>query len=179
MRRKRGEERRIRRRGERRGWHKILFLQVGVNGIISFDREFSLNSPENFPSTDGKVFYSYLVAPYWSDIDTRREGRVRYESYYLGDSIASDRQLNTVNDFIQTEEDSDFQGNWMMLASWEDVHPFPHGDIANFDRVDPYLELVSIHLTSYIRFSTRCDLLKEKVHFRVSIVFMGDSDKYP
>ncbi len=75
-----------------------------MNGIISFDREFSLDSPEDFPSMDGDVYFSYLVSPYWSDIDTRRAGSVRYETYSRGDSEASDRQISMVTDFLATEE---------------------------------------------------------------------------
>lgn len=47
-------------------------FQVGTNGIISFDSEFTRDLPESFPAmSDPEVFISYLVAPYWSNIDTR------------------------------------------------------------------------------------------------------------
>ena len=72
---------------------------------------------------DGSIYYSYLAAPYWSNIDTRRSGTVRYESYSQGDSLASDGQLQMVNEFINIEQDPDFEGEWMLLASWENVHP--------------------------------------------------------
>lgn len=113
-----------------------------MNGIISFDRAFSLGAPENFPSMDGDVYYSYLVAPYWSNIDTRRAGRVQYEAYLRGDSEASDQQMSEVDEFLGDEEDIDFVGEWMLLASWERVHRYPHGDSANMTRQDPYLESV-------------------------------------
>ena len=113
-----------------------------MNGIISFDRAFPLDAPENFPSRDGDVYYSYLVAPYWSNIDTRRAGSVRYETYRRGDSEASDQQMGLVTDFLGDEEGVDFVGEWMLLASWDGVHPFPHGDSANMTRQDPYLDSV-------------------------------------
>lgn len=121
-----------------------------MNGIISFDREFALNSPENFPSLDGDVYFGYLVAPYWSNIDTRRAGTVRYETYRRGDSEASDKQMGVVTDFLSDEENIDLVGEWMLLASWENVHPYPHGDSAELARLNPYLESVwIIQLTQF------------------------------
>ena len=117
---------------------------MSVNGIISFDREFTLTSSENFPSMDGDVHFGYLVAPYWSGIDTRRAGRVRYETYRRGDSEESDRQMSTVDDFLVAEEGINFASEWMLLASWEDVHPYPHGDSADLARENPYLESVRL-----------------------------------
>lgn len=37
--------------------------------------------------------------------------------------------ISTVTVFIQEnyEGAEDFSGDWMMIAYWEDVHPFPHG----------------------------------------------------
>ena len=113
-----------------------------MNGLISFSYEFSLESAENFPSSDGKIYYSYLVAPYWSNIDTRRAGRVRYETYSRGDSEAADQQISTVENFLAVEENVTLVGEWMMLVSWEDVHPHPHGISAELERENPYLESV-------------------------------------
>lgn len=118
-------------------------LQVSVNGIISFDREFSLDFPENFPSMDGDVHFSYLVAPYWSNVDTRISGSVEYESYFRGDSEASDQQMSRVEEFLRDEGNVSFNAQWMLLASWENVHPYPHGDSLELDRENPYLESVA------------------------------------
>ena len=121
----------------------FVCFQVGVNGIISFDRPFAEDSSVNFPSMDGNVHFSYLVAPYWSDIDTRRSGTVHYEYYNRGNSTASDQQLDMVRDFIRKERDPSFEGEWMLLAAWENVHPYPHGESADLPRENPYLESVS------------------------------------
>ncbi len=102
---------------------------------------------------DGDVYFSYLVAPYWSDIDTRRAGRVRYETYSRGDSEASDGQISTVEDFLAAEESVTMVGEWMMLVSWEDVHPYPHGTSAELERENPYLDSVRmhwVHVTFYV-----------------------------
>ena len=111
-----------------------------MNGIISFDQAFALDSPQNFPTIEARIYFSYLVAPYWSDVDTRREGRVRYESYYRGDSPESDQQMGMVEDFLEQEEGVVMEVGWMLLASWEEVHP--HGASADLERQNPYLESV-------------------------------------
>lgn len=117
-------------------------IQVAVNGIISFDNPFSINEPENFPSQNGKVYYSYLVAPYWSNIDTRLEGTVRYETYTRSNSPISDQRFEMVEEFLRNEGGVVMQGQWMLLAEWADVHPFPHGTTGEQEREDPYLEAV-------------------------------------
>ena len=91
---------------------------------------------------EGSVYFSYLLAPYWSDVDTRREGNVRYESYYRGDSPESDQQIGVVEDFLEQEEGVVMEVGWMLLASWEEVHPYPHGASADLERQNPYLESV-------------------------------------
>ena len=55
----------------------------------------------------------------------------------------SDDYLSHVSSLINSEEDSDFVGGWMIVATWDSVHPYPHGSSAEQDRVDPYLQSVS------------------------------------
>ena len=116
-----------------------------MNGLISFSYEFSLQSGDNFPSKDAKIYHSHLVAPYWSNIDTRRAGRVRYETYSWGDSEAANQQISMVENFLSVEENVTLAGEWMMLVSWEDVHPYPHGTSAELERENPYLESVRLY----------------------------------
>ena len=100
--------------------------------------------PRPFPSSDVAVHYSYLVAPYWSDIDTRLDGQVNYEVHIAGESSTSDEYLGRVSSLINSESDTYFNGSWMVVATWDGVHPFPHGNSAEQDRVDPYLQSVSM-----------------------------------
>ena len=114
-----------------------------MQGIISFDRPFTSTFQQAFPSQSGDIFYSYLVAPYWSNIDTRLDGRVQYETLRLGDSDDVDLRFRFTNNVINSELNPNFTGNWILLANWENVHPFPHGASAELDRQNPYLEMVS------------------------------------
>ena len=118
--------------------------QVGTNGIFSFGVNFRLDLPQPFPSTDAEVYFAYLIAPYWSNIDTRLDGQVNYEVYVAGESPISDEYLGCVNTLVNSEQDSFFRGNWMLVVTWEGVHPFPHGNSAEQDRQDPYLQSVRL-----------------------------------
>lgn len=119
-----------------------LYSQVGTNGIFSFGRDFRQDLPQPFPSFDAEVYFSYIVAPYWSNIDTRLDGQVNYEVYAAGESTTADDYLRRATLLINTEQDTSFRGNWMVVATWDGVHPFPHGNSAEQDREDPYLQSV-------------------------------------
>ena len=86
------------------------------------------------------------MAPYWSNIDTRLDGQVNYEVYVMGESAISNDYLGRVLSLINSEQDPDFTGNWMIVVTWDGVHPFPHGNSAEQDRVDPYLQSVSVNM---------------------------------
>lgn len=75
-------------------------------------------SPEPFPTSSVDVFWSYIAAPFWSDITTTTSGSVSWE---LNDS---DDTLREVSNLIQAEVgDSYFTGTWMLVAYWENVQP--------------------------------------------------------
>ena len=73
--------------------------------------------PELFP-----IESEYLVAPFWADVNIanmERVGDVSYQVYSSGSPL-----LDTVNAFICDEKNFDFNGNWMLLAEWNDVPLF-------------------------------------------------------
>ena len=80
------------------------------------------------------------MAPFWADADARLEGAIYYETHAAGDSDMSDVRLDTVNDFITAELNEPFGGNWMMVVTWDQIHPFPHGFGSS---TDPYVLSVS------------------------------------
>ena len=87
---------------------------MGINGLLSF------NDPYDFwlnPIFPGFVAGRYLVAPFWDDaITTFGRGDVLYEVYESG------YMLDYISAFIRRRNPSEFQGTWMMVASWEAVH---------------------------------------------------------
>lgn len=93
---------------------------------------------------DITVYRSYLIAPYWSNIDTRLAGTVSYQILTSGGGNEETDRLENVTNFLNSEMNASFSGaNWMLVATWSNVHPNPHGDSVEQDRQDPYLQSVS------------------------------------
>ena len=105
-----------------------------------------MTSQQLFPGQSGDVYYSYVVSPYWSNIDTRLAGQVQYEIFRAGDSEDADFRFRFTNGAINGEVNPDFTGNWMLVVNWENVHPYPHGDSVELNRLNPYLNMVRIEI---------------------------------
>lgn len=89
--------------------------KVNTDGVITFGLPLDVSSPELFPLS----FWSYLVAPLWVNINTNTTGFVSWEIY---DNTNHSELLAMVDQLIQQEQsDTDFNGLWMLVATWEDV----------------------------------------------------------
>ena len=110
---------------------------MGDNGIISFGSPWFFWFPEVFPTMNFFTRNIAVIAPFWSDSDLRLVGNVYYETYQLGLGGESDAFLDVVSSFIRNQsnlEDSvTFRGRWMVVAEWNKVHPYPHGNSFNND----------------------------------------------
>ena len=116
----------------------VSMIQVNENGVISFDKVWKFGYPERFPTDFFWTRQGLAVAPFWSDNDIRKEGTVRYASYCtipLNEecSFSSEEQeiMDMVNRYIQDNQDVNedrFEGNWLLVAHWDHVHPSPHGE---------------------------------------------------
>lgn len=105
-------------------------MQVSTNGLISFGRNFSESTPDIFPPSTPDTFWRYIVAPFWADFNTMMNGSVSYDIYTMENS--SDL-LNNVNTLIQIEHgDSFFNGEWMLVAYWEDIQSPFSSDMVSF-----------------------------------------------
>ena len=107
--------------------------------MISFSRPFYYWYPSLFPG----YYYLrrfYVVAPYWADHDIRRDGNVFYETFERGRSRNDDVVLDTVSHFLRLNNEAlSFSGTFMILAEWQDVHPYPHGSSYSyyFETINP------------------------------------------
>ena len=102
--------------------------QVGTNGIFSFSVPFYSAFATAFPGTSTTVSRAYLVAPYWDDVDIRLAGNISYEVHSRSDNNPGSNQLlDDVSNFVERSTGQSFQGTWMLVAEWEEVHPWPHG----------------------------------------------------
>ena len=76
-----------------------------------------------------------IVAPYWSNVDIRRQGRIYYRLIEPGRSTEDLDMtlLSFVSGFIaaqQSDTAADFSATTMLVAQWRDVPPFefPNGE---------------------------------------------------
>ena len=93
---------------------------------MSFRIDYTHFDAELFPTTNPNIYWDFVVAPFWSDADLRLEGRASWE---IHDLMQSEELVNAISVFIQQNYDGaeNFSGTWMIVAFWEDVHPWPHG----------------------------------------------------
>ena len=93
--------------------------QVETNGLITFGRQVLSSTPETFPTENADIFWSYIVAPFWSDANTSTNGSVYWEIHIVEQSAA---MLNQVSNLVQSQyPESQFSGTWMLVATWKDV----------------------------------------------------------
>ena len=120
---------------------------MSENGVISFEDPFKFPLPEPFPTSHDPITQSFVVAPFWSDNDIRREGAVRYVSYSARENTDPNVSglFSMLNGFIQqsqSEEEEDFVGDWLLIAHWDQVHPSPHGQDNHMGMPEAFLNLV-------------------------------------
>ena len=75
------------------------------------------------------------MAPFWSDVDIRRDGRVCYAVHEKARGSASNELLRQISAFIVSQSDvggETFDGIWMLVAQWEDVHMYPYTYAASY-----------------------------------------------
>ena len=70
------------------------------------------------------------MAPFWSDNDIRRAGAVRYASVSSNNTNEAGQALfNIVNAYVRTQPGKEaFNGSWLLIAHWDNVHRSPHGE---------------------------------------------------
>ena len=86
-----------------------------------------MHSPVLFPGLLSDTVAAYLVAPFWSDVDIRRSGDILYGVVKEGDSQEAVDLIMEVSNFVSNQTSDNFTGRWMLVAVWDQVHPYPHG----------------------------------------------------
>jgi hypothetical protein len=107
--------------------------------------------PNPFPTSYESTRLRFVLSPFWSDVDIRREGTVRYvlitrSSSDLGELII-DNASRYINERFLGEDALPYHPTWVLVAQWDGVHPHPHGS-GNHEGIDEkYLNRVStIHI---------------------------------
>lgn len=90
-----------------------LYLQVSNNGFISFiDSSLSEHASKSFPINGSHK----IIAPFWSDVDTRYGGNLWYRT-----TMDRTTLLQANNEISLTFPSTSFLASWMMVVTWEDV----------------------------------------------------------
>ena len=93
-------------------------MQVNSNGLLSFERQFTLYRPQEFPVTSPP-----LIAPFWRDFNPSVGGNITYRQ--TNDSI----QLESVHRLLQNFEIGNvnlsvFYPEHIFIVTWDQVPPF-------------------------------------------------------
>ena len=126
----------------------LFNIKVGTNGIISFGQEWFFWDTDLFPTDNYNILNSYVVAPFWADVDTRRAGSVFYEVHQRGTNRGSNNVLERLSGFIASQMNTNFTASWMLVAQWDRVHPYPHGTTVDTlsEEYTNFLESVSLNV---------------------------------
>ena len=108
------------------------------------------------------VRHDHVVAVYWADNDARLNGRVSWEMYTTGASPTSDGIITKVNGFIARQSGVYFNGRFMFVVTWKEMHPYPAGD--DLGEAEPYLNMV-------------CDFFYH-THFNILTLFTRQNNTY-
>ena len=143
-------------------------LQIANNGIFSFNEVYAHWSPEPFPGISSSVENGYLITPFWDDVDISGVdgGSIYYQVHTASNNNPPSMELlNQVNTFIQTVENVNFTGVWMLVAMWDEVHPYPHGISPDLSLYPDVNEVYSYtyKLTQCIVFSTNIYILTDHI----------------
>ena len=88
--------------------------QVGTNGYFTFDEftAFTFSESTTIP----------LVAPFFADNDISfGVGEIIYEVHT---ESTSESIISYVNSIVNQNHHADFEGKWMLVATWSGVPPF-------------------------------------------------------
>ena len=97
-----------------------MFVQIGINGLISVGEEYKGKTGAQFPIPHR------VIAPYWDKINMKMQGRIEYKDYYTSslqedqDQIL-DNPLQQVNDYFEERTDVSFQASRILVVKWVDA----------------------------------------------------------
>ena len=91
-------------------------MQVGTNGYFTF-QYFTSFAPFIFNENTTQS----LVAPFFTDIDIGQGGQIDYEIHTV---TTSQSILSEVNSLINEHTQTEFSGEWLLVATWDNVAPF-------------------------------------------------------
>jgi hypothetical protein len=103
------------------GFFCCFILQLSDNGYLTFQYPFASNKPKPFPIKVGMetAKRAMMVAPYWSDVDTRCGGYIWYRQMKV--IPGSDLFTKIKKEVKYTGLGADFEASSVMIVTWEGV----------------------------------------------------------
>ena len=102
-------------------YYDNVYTQIGTNGYFTFDG-FTGYSPFTFNENTTQS----LVAPFFTDIDISGGGQIVYEVHTV---TTSQSILSEVNSLINEHTQTQFNGEWLLVATWDNVPPYGDNSI--------------------------------------------------
>ena len=123
---------------------------MNENGAISFKEPWKYSHPNTYPTNNVFIRQRHVLSPFWTDVDIRKSGTVRYVPIERGSSARGDMIMDETAAYFKErfgdeENEHVYEPTWMLVAQWDRVHPFPHGsDEQEGSVVEEYLSRVSL-----------------------------------
>lgn len=139
-----------------------MYVQISSNGLISFGESYTVYIPSKFP-INRKV-----VAPYWTDIDLRNQGEVRF-------FVIEESELQSqVDTFISCMKNVQFVSAWILAVRWIDTCPLEDPTCNLGNSFQALVATDGIH--SFTVFTFKCGELNWIRSSRASIGFSSSND---
>ena len=91
----------------------MFIIQINDDGVISFNRRFSDDTPRPLPLSGSHQ----IIAPYWADVDTRGTGQIFYrQSTDTGLLARASREIQSALSLTQDVELIN-----LLIATWDGV----------------------------------------------------------
>lgn len=106
----------------------LFFLQISDNGYVTLDAPVLSTFPKSFPITSGsyRAQKSTMIAPYWSDVDTRcgrprDPARIDYRQLYVlqGSDLYNEIQRDV--SLVAGPKGVVFNPTSVVIVTWEAV----------------------------------------------------------
>lgn len=94
----------------------VYGLKVNQNGHLTFTSSRSSYTPVRFPVNGDRDF----IAPFWTDLDNRRNGHVYYKQFTNGSVLQ--RATQDINTYFPG---LNFNADFVFIATWYEIAYYP------------------------------------------------------
>ena len=96
-----------------RTFYLLIYMQVNIDGVLSFGDPFRHFSPELFPLSNHED--DVLIAPFWDDIETRDTGDIYFRF------SEEEPLINQIGKNISDAFKVSFTPSSLFIATWDGV----------------------------------------------------------